>query len=65
MKTTEAQPIVVLIRIKKAAEILKLGRSSVYRLVREGRLKHAKMDRRIWIVLHSATELAKACQSNS
>lgn len=50
----------VIVPIEKAAEFLKLGRSSVYRLTREGRLDKAQLANRTWILLRSINELQKA-----
>lgn len=50
----------VIVPIEKAAEFLKLGRSSVYRLTREGRLKKVQLDNRTWILFRSIDELKEA-----
>jgi hypothetical protein len=50
----------VIVPVERAAKFLKLGRSSVYRLTREGRLHKVKLTNRTWILLGSIIKLQKA-----
>jgi transposase-like protein len=59
-RRTNTSVMEVVVPIKKAAEFLKLGRSSVYRLTREGLLDKVKLAGRTWILLSSITQLREA-----
>jgi hypothetical protein len=57
---TSTSVLEVVVPVKIAAKNLKLGRSSIYRLVREGTLDTVKLNNCTWILLSSIMELQKA-----
>lgn len=46
--TTAARPPRLLFTVREAAPILGMGKSKLYRLVREGKVPHRKIDGAVW-----------------